>query len=255
MLNRPLVLPLALLYLTLQGWMLLMALLNQPVGSWMSDLMRVIAWAGAIDGLYWMATSRWGAGPPPAEPGETQERSLGSRLLNPLAIRADAISRCEGAAWASLLLRLLAVCGVCLVGTRLALGVILFFVILLAILGLLQYHWLAVAALWCLFFTFMTHTMFVPVACLTVVLAPFLMLTARDQSDVQRGMLALGCAGLSLFWEYRSVDPPPNLIGFFLQVLSTAFNVPQLLPGILLGSAVLSLSESVEPPPQVSTPD
>lgn len=254
MLNRPLVLPLAVLYLTLQGWMLLMALLDQSVGTWIVELMRVIAWAGAIDGLYWLATSRWGAGPLPPEPGE---RGLLSRLLNPLALRAEAVATCDARTWASLLLRLLAICGLCQMATRFALAIVILIVVFLAIFGLLQIRLVAVAALWVLFFTFTCHSQFAVMASLTVVLAPLLMLKAPSQADAQRGMVALACAGAALFWEYRSVVPSPPLLGFLMQVLSSAFNLAPMLPGIMLGSAVLSLYSSVAPDeaPVVSTPD
>ncbi|MCE7868977.1 hypothetical protein DYH09_01230 [bacterium CPR1] len=252
MLSRPQVVPLALLYLFVQGWMLLLALLDQEVGAWMSDLMRVIAWAGAIDGLYWMATSRWGGGPVPPEPGE---KGTLSKLLNPLALRAEAVARCDAATWASLLLRLLAICGICQIATRFALVFLILIVVILAIFGLLENRWLALSVVWALLFTFLCNSYFAAMASFTVVFTPLLMLKARDQADAQRGMLALACAGLALFWEYRSVTPPPNLVGFLLQVLSTAFNVPQMLPGILLGSAALSFYAEVEPPPEVSKPD
>ncbi len=254
MLNRPLVVPLALLYLALQGWILLLALLDVAVGSWMSDLMRVIAWAGAIDGLYWMATSRWGAGPLPPQPGERGDKGTLSKLLNPLALRAEAVARCDTASWVSLLLRLLAVCGVCQMATRFALAFLILIVVFLALFGLLQIRWVAVAALWALFFLFMCNGHFAAMASFTMVCAPLLMLKARDQADVQRGMVALACAGIALFWEYRSVTPPPNIVGFLLQILSTAFNVPQMLPGILLGSAALSFYCDIERA-EVSKPD
>lgn len=245
MLNRPLVLPLAALYLALQGWMLLMALLEQTVPPVTAEIMRVLAWAGMIDGLYWLATSPWGAGPPPPE-GES--KTTLSKILSPLALRAEAIARPDARTWGLLFLRLFMVCGVALVVTRFVVMAVVVVLVILALFQLLEIRWVAIAILWCLFMAFLTHLAFVPLASLIVLAVPLLILWLRPEPKAMgHAMVALGCAGLGLLWELQSFETPPTLIAFLKHILQTGTNLQAMLPGLFLGAAASTVVAAADP--------
>lgn len=245
MLTRPLVVPLALLYLALQGWILLMALLEQSVPSMTAQIMRVIAWAGMIDGLYWLAISPWGAGPPPPE---EEARTTLAKILSPLSLRAEAISRPDARTWGLLFLRVFMVCGVALVVTRFALLAVVMVLIILALLHLLEIRWIAIAVFWCLFMVYMTHLAFAPLASLIVVVVPVLILWLRPEPRAMgHAAVALGCAALGLLWELQSFEQPPTLVAFLRHILQTAANVQVMLPGLFLGTAACTAMKAVDP--------
>lgn len=248
MLNRPLVLPLALLYLGLQGLMLLLVLLDQTVPYQMAYLMRVICWAGAIDGMYWLATSPWGAGPPPPE--DPAEKSTLSKILTPLALRAEAISRCDLQTWGRLWLRLFMVCGVALVAARFAVMAAVVILIFLMLFRLIEIYPIAVAAFWLLFMTFFTYMYFAPLASLIVLAVPVLLVVVKtDRDGVGHGLTALACAAMGLLWDYQSFERPPSPAAFILHILQTASNLQAMLPGIFLASAASRLMASLGPRP------
>lgn len=249
MLNQPLVLPLAVLYLALEAFILLMALLDRGVPPVLVQCMRMVAWAGFIDGLYWLSTSRWGAGPAPPE--ELGEKSTLSKVLAPLALRAECIARCDGRTWARIVLRLLMICGVALVVTRfLVMGVIIL-LIFLALFGLMELRWVAIFILWLLFFTFNTHLHFTPLASLIVLAVPVLLVVIRPSGeDLSAASVAMSCAALGLLWEYQQFEHPLSPWAFALHILQTASNLQAMLPGLFLGSAICALDISPSPPAQ-----
>lgn len=246
MLNQPLVLPLAVLYLALEGFILLMALLDRGVPPVLVQFMRMVAWAGCIDGLYWLSTSRWGAGPPPPE--ELGEKDTLAKILNPLALRAECIARCDRRTWARILLRLLMVCGAALVVTRFLLIAVIMLMLFLAILGLMGVRWVSIVIVWLLFFTFNAHLHFTPLASLIVLVVPALLAVLRPSAeDLSAASVAMGCAALGLLWEYQQLEQPLSPWAFALHILQTASNLQAMLPGLFLGSALCALDLTPSP--------
>ncbi len=237
--------PLALLYLGLSAWTILMAILDRSVPPQLATLMRVVVWAGAIDGLYWLAVSPWGAEPPQPESGE---KTTLSRILNPFALRAEAIARCDGRTWGLLALRLLMVCGIALVATRFLILAVFLVLVILALLQLLENYYIAVGILWALIFAFFTHLIFVPLASLTVIVVPILWVILRpDAKGTSHAVGAMSCALLGLLWEYQTFEHPPTLLAYLTHIIQTASNLQAMVPGLFLGSAASAVFAKLDP--------